>query len=76
MLWDPLFNAVRTALALATGATAIERTTNNTVECQQLRDQDPNAGVVAAGETNTTATWRRKPAHVGKLQQFENVIIF
>jgi hypothetical protein len=72
-LADPLFNAVCAALALATGATAIERTTNNTVECQQSRDQDPNAGVVASRETNTTAAWRRKPVRVGKL---ENVIIF
>jgi hypothetical protein len=75
-LADPLFNAVCTALALATGAKVIERTTDNTVKCQQPCDQDPNAGVVAAGETNTTAAWRRKPAHMGKLQQFENMIIF
>ena len=75
-LAEPLFHAVRAALALATGATAIERTTNNTVACQEPRDQDPNVGVAAAGDTHTTATWRGKPTRVGKLQQFKNVIIF
>jgi hypothetical protein len=74
-LSEPLFRTVRSALALATGVTPlIDQMVEQPVEHQELHNQNSDVGESAASvDGNRT---NAQQARVGKLQQFENVILF
>ena len=72
-LSEPLFHAVRAALALATG-TPIDQTAEQPVE---LHNQNLDVGGSAVSIDDSRMNTRgQKRLRVGKLQQFENVILF